>query len=218
VTALEQLSHPNIVRISGHGEVDTGAPYLVMEFIEGRSLRELLDQGALLPRRIAAILRQAAGALAALHERSIFHRDLKPENLMIRADDENAEQLVLIDFSIAIVKSPDETFHGISRVAGTMGYMAPEQVIGYADASTDIHALAKIVIEMLTGSRWTAIIPEGTLDMTGFVLTYFGSHPHGLTGGAIAMLAAALAFDPSRRPASASAFSIPIIRDLDGAC
>jgi len=171
----------------------------------------------LLPRRIAAILRQAAGALAALHERSIFHRDLKPENLMIRADDENAEQLVLIDFSIAIVKSPDETFHGISRVAGTMGYMAPEQVIGYADASTDIHALAKIVIEMLTGSRWTAIIPEGTLDMTGFVLTYFGRHPHGLTGGAIAMLAAALAFDPSRRPASANTFSIPIIRDLDGA-
>lgn len=217
VTALEQLSHPNIVRISGHGEVDTGAPYLVMEFIEGRSLRELLDQGPLLPRRIAAILRQAAGALAALHERSIFHRDLKPENLMIRADDDNAEQLVLIDFSIAIVKSVDETFHGISRVAGTMGYMAPEQVIGYADASTDIHALAKIVIEMLTGSRWTAIIPEGTLDMTGFVLTYFGSHPHGLTGGAIAMLAAALAFDPSRRPASANTFSIPIIRDLDGA-
>ncbi len=232
VTALEQLSHPNIVRITGHGAVDTGAPYLAMEFIQGRSLRELLDdaaeekavgaaaravrrRGALSPARAARFLRQLASALAALHGRSIYHRDLKPENLMIRADADNAEQLLLIDFSIAIVRSPDETFHGISRVAGTLGYMAPEQVIGYADATTDLYALAKVVMEMLTGSRWMDLLPEGTLDMPSFLRGYLAKDPCGLGAESVEMLASALAFDPALRPKEAEGFAAPILLDLE---
>jgi serine/threonine-protein kinase len=223
VTALEQLEHPNIVRITGHGEVDGGAPYLVMEFIQGRSLRELLEErkgerggdGALTHSQTAAFTRQLTAALTALHRLSIYHRDLKPENLMIRADADNAEQLVLIDFSIAIVRSPDETFHGISRVAGTLGYMAPEQVIGYADATTDIYALAKVVMEMLTGSRWMDLLPEGTLDMSSFLRGYLAANPCGLGAESVEMLAAALAFDPGRRPKTAAEFAEPIIRDLE---
>jgi len=215
VLALEQLSHPNIVRITGHGRDDTGAPFLVMEFIDGRNLRELLDEGRLPHKRTVNIFRQAVSALTALHERSIYHRDLKPENFMIRATKDDAEHLVLIDFSIAIVKSADQTFHGISRVAGTLGYMAPEQVIGYADPSTDIHALAKIVIEMLTGTRWTELLPEGTLRMAEFLSRYLESHPCGLGEDSIAMLSSALAFDPQQRPKDAARFGEPIIRDLE---
>ena len=231
VTALEQLVHPNIVRITGHGKVESGAPYLVMEFIQGRTLRDLLDEkaarsgasgsrrtgqiGALAPGQAAVFLRQLASALAALHARSIYHRDLKPENLMIRADADNAEQLVLIDFSIAIVRSPDETFHGISRVAGTLGYMAPEQVIGYADATTDIYALSKVVMEMLTGSRWMDLLPEGTLDMPSFLRGYLAENPCGLGAESVEMLAAALAFDPARRPNDVGVFAGPIIRDME---
>ncbi len=226
VTALEQLEHPNIVRITGHGQVDSGAPYLAMEFIAGRSLRELLDEerreragdrggnGGLTRAQTSTFTRQLAEALTALHRRSIYHRDLKPENLMIRADADNAEQLVLIDFSIAIVRSPDETFHGISRVAGTLGYMAPEQVIGYADATTDIYALAKVVMEMLTGSRWMDLLPEGTLDMSSFLRGYLAANPCGLGAESVEMLAAALAFDPGRRPKTAAEFAAPIIWDL----
>jgi serine/threonine protein kinase len=137
--------------------IATGAPFLAMEFVHGESLRDRLEQGALPRKQIAALLLQIAGALQLLHRSMIYRRDLKPENLMIRINDGRDQQIVFIDFSIATVKSPDQTFHGISRVAGTLVYMAPEQVIGYADAGTDIYSLAKIVIEMLTGLRWTEL-------------------------------------------------------------
>jgi len=215
VSALERLSHPNIVKITGHGAIDTGAPYLVMEFLEGRSLRQELDAGPIARTKIARLVEQISNALAALHRRCIYHRDVKPENLMICTRADNAEQLVLIDFSIALVKSADHTFHGISRVAGTLGYMAPEQVIGFADASTDIHSLAKVVMEMLTGSRWTDLLPQGTLDMAEFVHTYFTKHRHGLSVDSVVMLASALAFDPLRRPKDVIRFAAPIICDLN---
>jgi serine/threonine-protein kinase len=215
ISALAQLSHPNIVRITGHGAIDTGAPYLVMEFIHGRSLREELDKGAMPPSRTGAFLRQIADALQALHQRAIYHRDLKPENLMIRADAEGRPQIVLIDFSIAIVKSRDHTFHGISRVAGTLDYMAPEQVIGFADASTDIYALAKIVIEMLTGMRWTELFPEAALDIPEQIEKYFAGNAGVLRQDSIEQIVAAMAFDPARRPKDVQAFARPIVRDLE---
>jgi serine/threonine-protein kinase len=215
VAALEQLSHPNIVTITGHGTIDTGAPYLVMEFIQGSSLREVLAQGPLPRLRIARMLAQVASALALLHRASIFHRDLKPENLMLRSDAAGDEQIVLIDFSIAIVKSPDETFHGISRVAGTIGYMAPEQVTGYADASTDIHSLAKVLIEMMSGQQCADLLPEATLDLPKHIRGYFAENPGALKADSIDMIASALAFDPGYRPKDVEGFSKPIIRDLE---
>jgi tRNA A-37 threonylcarbamoyl transferase component Bud32 len=215
VTALERLSHPNIVKITGHGTVDTGAPYLVMEFIQGRNLRELLGEGALPRTQIASFLRQITSALAALHGSAIYHRDLKPENLMIRFGADNEEEIVLIDFSIAIVKSPDQTFHGISRVAGTLDYMAPEQVIGFADASTDIYSLAKVVIEMLTGMRWTELLPTATLDLPVQIREYFAKNPGIFQPDSIEMIVSALAFDPARRPKKVEEFAGPIIRDLE---
>jgi serine/threonine protein kinase len=218
VTALEQLSHPNIVRITGHGRLAEGAPYLVMEFIHGQNLRKMLEDGALPARLIARFLRQLASALETLHKSLIFHRDMKPENLMIRSDEDNEPQIVIIDFSIAIVKSPNQTFHGISRVAGTLEYMAPEQVIGYADATTDIYSLAKVFLEMLTGLLWADLLPEATLDLPEQVRRYLTKYRHLLTEESAEMIASALVFDPQRRPQSVSAFAEPIIRDLDGAC
>jgi sugar lactone lactonase YvrE len=215
VAALERLSHPNIVKITGHGWVSTGAPFLVMEFVHGESLRERLEQGALPRKQIAVFLRQIAGALQLLHRSMIYHRDLKPENLMIRTKDESDEQIVLIDFSIAIVKSPDQTFHGISRVAGTLDYMAPEQVIGYADAGTDIYSLAKIVIEMLTGLRWTELFPSATLDLPDQIRAYFVANSSVFKQDSVDLIVTALAFDPAHRPKDAVAFAEPIIRDLD---
>jgi hypothetical protein len=215
ISALEQLSHPNIVRITGHGTIDTGAPYLVMEFIHGCTLRERLDEGVLPRHQVGAFLRQIAGALQSLHQRAIYHRDLKPENLMIRSDAEGQSEIVLIDFSIAIVKSRDQTFHGISRVAGTLEYMAPEQVIGYADASTDIYSLAKVVTEMITGLRWTELFPEASLDIPDQIRDYFARNSDTLHADSVEQIVLAMAFDPAQRPKDVTEFAKAIIRDLE---
>jgi serine/threonine-protein kinase len=217
VMALEQLSHPSIVKITGHGATAKGAPYLVMEFIHGQNLRDLRQSGALPPSTVARFLRQISEALGTLHKAMIFHRDIKPENLMVRADEDNRQQLVLIDFSIAIVKTPEQTFHGISRVAGTLEYMAPEQVIGYADASTDIYSLAKVLMEMITGLTWANLLPEATLDLPEQVRSYLVTHQPLMSNESIDMIAAALMFDPDRRPKQVILFAQPIIRDLERA-
>jgi len=214
VAALEQVAHPNIVRITGHGIIDPGSPYLAMEFIRGRSVRQLVEQGPLPASQISAFMHQLAGALASLHRGSIYHRDIKPENLMVRVDANGEEQIVLIDFSIAIVKTPDHTIHGISRVAGTIGYMAPEQVTGYADSSTDIHSLAKVFLELLTGIPCSELMPQATLDLPEHVREYFRVKPSGLTEESVDQIARALAFDPKQRPKDVLQFVAPIVRDL----
>jgi hypothetical protein len=211
VRALENIQHPNVVRIFGHGTTPGGAFYLVMEFVDGETLRERLEQGRLSPQETADYLRQTGSALEEIHAHGICHRDLKPENLMIRAG--NAE-IVLIDFSIAIVQDPDQTLHGLSRAAGTLYYMAPEQSIGFADSSTDIYSLTKIVIEMLTGKRLSELLPDAALDLPDRVRELLASLNLDLSSHSIELMSSALEFDPSRRPKDAQRFSNQIAMDL----
>jgi tRNA A-37 threonylcarbamoyl transferase component Bud32 len=217
VSALEQIHHPSVVSIYGHGLTPAAAPYLVMEFIEGGTLRDLLKAGPLTPWRAASLLRQAAGALDQIHARGIYHRDLKPENLMLRRDSPSGGELVLIDFSIAIVKEPDQTIHGLSRAAGTIYYMAPEQAIGFATPASDVYSLAKILLEMLTGQRLSVLLPDAALDLPDRVRELVRALPVPLSGQSIDLLGSALEFDPSRRPQSALLFAEPIARDLAAA-
>jgi serine/threonine protein kinase len=186
-----------------------------MEFIDGNTLREALEGGGLPRYQAASFLRQMASALAEIHAHGIFHRDLKPDNLMIRSDACPGQEIVLIDFSIAIVKDADEMLHGISRAAGTMYYMAPEQAIGYADTSTDLHSLAKIVIEMLTGKRLSELLPDAAMDLPARVRELFREESFGLSVPAIELIGAALEFDPSRRPHDAHDFATVITRDWE---
>jgi len=214
VSALEQILHPSVVSIYGHGLTPAGAPYLVMEFIDGGTLRKLLKAGPLTHQHSASILQQAAVALDQIHARSIYHRDLKPENLMIRTGRPAGSELVLIDFSIAIVKEPDQTIHGLSRAAGTIYYMAPEQAIGFATPASDVYSLAKILLEMLTGERLSTLLPNATLDLPDRVRDLVRGLPIPLSGQSVDLLGSALEFDPSRRPQSAMLFAEPIVRDL----
>ena len=215
VSALTQVNHPNVVGIYGHGSVNNGAPYLAMEFIEGKTLRDVLRETKLQYRQTASYLRQTASALSEIHARGICHRDVKPENLMIRSAAEPGTELVLIDFSIAIVQDPDETIHGLSRAAGTLYYMVPEQAIGYANESSDIYSLAKIVIEMLTGERLSTLLPDASIDLAARVRELLAKLEVGLSAASIDLLASALEFDPSRRPNRAGDFGAQIAVDLE---
>ena len=214
VAALQRLRHPHVVSIYAHGNTPAGAPYLIMEFVEGRNLREILEAGALPPGRIARLLSQLAGALEAIHAQHICHRDVKPENIIVRHAGVPEEEAVLIDFSIAMVKDADETMYGLSRAAGSFDYMAPEQAVGYAQPSSDIYSLAKLVIEMLTGRQLKYLLPDAALDLPDRVRDLARSLDPHLSEESISMLAAALEFDPTRRPSAPTLFAAPLVKDL----
>jgi len=215
VAALQKVRHPHVVSIYAHGSAPSGTPYLVMEFIEGKNLREVLECGALPPSRTARLLRQLASALDAIHAQDIFHRDVKPENVIVRNEGSSEEEGVLIDFSIAIVKDANETLHGLSRAAGSFDYMAPEQAVGYAESSSDVYSLAKLVIEMLTGRQLKDLLPDAALDLPDRVRELLRSLRVQLSEDTITMLASALEFDPAKRPHVAGDFARPLVRDLE---
>jgi len=209
------VRHPNVVSIYAHGTAPSGAPYLVMEFVEGKNLREVLEMGALPARRTARFLRQLAGALDAIHASGICHRDVKPENVIIRNESSPDEAAVLIDFSIAIVKDANETLHGLSRAAGSFDYMAPEQAVGYAQPSSDIYSLSKLVIEMLTGRQLKDLLPDAALDLSDRLRPLLKTLEVRFSQDSIDMLAAALEFDPAKRPRAAGVFAGPLVEDLE---
>jgi tRNA A-37 threonylcarbamoyl transferase component Bud32 len=215
VAALQKVRHPNVVSIYAYGHTPSGVPYLVMEFVEGRNLREIVEDGPLPARRTGRLLGQLASALDAIHAEAICHRDLKPENVIVRNTGSPEEESVLIDFSIAIIKDADETLHGLSRAAGTFDYMAPEQAVGYAQTSSDIYSLARVAIEMLTGRPLRDLLPGAGIDLPDRVRDLIKSLGLPLSHESIEMLASSLEFDPTRRPNVASRFAGPLVRDLE---
>jgi serine/threonine-protein kinase len=134
---------------------------------------------------------------------------------MIRDVAPPGQELVLIDFSIAIVKDADKTVHGLSRAAGTISYMAPEQAIGYADSATDIYSLAKVLVEMLAGERLATALPNASMDLPDRVSELVQRLLPGLSSGSVSLLASALEFDPARRPHDAAQFAGHIADDLE---
>lgn len=158
--AAGTLDHPNVVvvhDVGAHG----GAPYVVMELLEGVTLRERLGQGPIPLRKAVDMAAQAARGLAAAHERGIVHRDLKPENLFLTRDG----RVKVLDFGLAKLTRPEApggaaegsgalTASGTGATLGTVGYMSPEQVRGEpTDARSDIFALGAILHELTTGHR-----------------------------------------------------------------
>ncbi|MBT9591026.1 MAG: protein kinase [Thiobacillus sp.] len=142
-----RLNHPNIVTIYDVGETGDIA-YIAMEYLEGESLREMLDSGVVLPvEMIGKIAARIASALNYAHENFVVHRDIKPANIMITPN----RNVKIMDFGIAQIPTGSRTQLG--TVLGSPKYMAPEQVAGQAtDGKTDIFALGVVLYEMLTGT------------------------------------------------------------------
>jgi len=141
-----RLSHPNIVTIHDMGESDDGA-YIAMEFLEGHSLREVLDSGVVLPpARVATIAADVADGLAFAHDNGVVHCDIKPANVMVLANG----SVKITDFGIAMLPTGSRTFAG--NVLGSPRYISPEQIVGRpVDARSDLFSLGAVVYEMLAG-------------------------------------------------------------------
>jgi len=149
--ALARIHHPGVVEVLDQGATPEGKPFIVMQFVDGVTLSSAIEKGPLDLARAASLLSQAAEALTAVHERGVCHRDLKPENIMLRKLPGGREQAVLIDFGIAGVRDSNVTGSVPSKVAGTLPYMAPEQILGDPQTASDIYSLGVITYKMVTG-------------------------------------------------------------------
>jgi eukaryotic-like serine/threonine-protein kinase len=159
--ASSALNHPNIVTVHDFGS-EGEAPYVVMELLEGQSLRERLSTGPLPDARAVEYGIEIANGLAAAHAKGIVHRDLKPENVFVTRDG----RVKILDFGLAKLTHPEgsagpqpeaPTFTAVTEpgaIMGTVGYMSPEQVKGVpADARSDLFSFGGILYEMLSGRR-----------------------------------------------------------------
>jgi serine/threonine-protein kinase len=161
-TAMERLTHPNIVQIYDFVRERDGSLYLAMEFLEGPSLSKLLKQRGHLPSREAVeFCRPVLSALEAAHKVGVIHRDIKPDNIVLATVQEGkgqVERIKVVDFGVARLKGDSVTDAG--QALGTPVYMAPEQAQGGdIDERVDVYGVGAVLYELLTG-RPPFIPPE----------------------------------------------------------
>lgn len=214
--AMAGLNHPNMVQVYDYGQED-GSPYIVMEYVRGKTMRDLLrEQSMPPPERAAEVMADVAGALQYAHDHGIVHRDVKPANIMIDVDG----AVKVTDFGIA--QGADEDHQQLTQVGaviGTAAYFSPEQAQGHlADARSDVYAMGCVLYELLCGrapfdgeTPWAiaykhvnedpvsppAVNPAIPLDLAAVVVT-------------------AMQKDPARRYQSAAEMRDDLVRWLRG--
>jgi hypothetical protein len=148
--ALSGVSHPGVVRYIAHGRMPDGVPYLVMDWVEGRTLDDRMSEDGLTLIEAVSVARRIAEALAAVHARGLVHRDVKPANIIFPADE---AEPVLIDFGLARRVAGGDRLTRSGAVLGTPGFMAPEQTRGVIEVTpaTDIFSLGCILFACATG-------------------------------------------------------------------
>jgi len=149
LAVMSTLNHPVILKGLGSGKYNR-IPFLVTEFVDGQSLRALIESSAPFPPdKAVALIRKIADGMAYCHQNEVIHRDLKPENILITTDG----RPVIMDFGLALTKGAHRvTYSNLSATMGTPDYMAPEQIEGKrGDQRTDLYALGTIMYELLTG-------------------------------------------------------------------
>src|ERR1019366_1295032 len=161
--AAAHIDHPNVAAATDFGKLEDGSFFLVLEYVEGRSLRDVIADGPLELGRAIHVARQIASALGRAHALGIVHRDLKPENVMLVTRDGDPDFAKVLDFGIAKVPigaiagdttQPGPALTQLGMVYGTPEYMAPEQALGQeVDARADLYALGAIMFEMIAGTR-----------------------------------------------------------------
>ncbi len=158
--AAGRMQHPNAVTVTDFGATDDGYLYIVMELLEGRTLRDLLaHEGPLDPARAVSIMLQVCAAVGAAHDAGLIHRDLKPANIFIEQRPNLPAIVKVLDFGVAkfAVEEHDDDYKTLTQVGaiiGTPRYMSPEQCSGAAPLTpaSDVYSLGIILYEMLTGA------------------------------------------------------------------
>ena len=161
--AAAHIEHPNVATATDFGKLDDGSFFLVLEFVEGQSLREAIRKGPFVASRAVRVARQIASALSRAHGLGIVHRDLKPENVMLVARDGDEDFVKVLDFGIAKVPvgdiapksaAGDKALTQVGMIYGTPEYMPPEQALGQdVDRRADLYSLGVILYEMLASKR-----------------------------------------------------------------
>src|SRR5215216_792632 len=152
--AAAKLSHPDVVSVFDQGQ-DLGGPnsrpYIVMEYVEGQTLRDVLNRDAPLPpARALELMEPVLAALAAAHDAGLVHRDVKPENVLIS----DRGQIKVADFGLAKAVSSQTSTATQGLLIGTVSYLPPELVVaGHADARSDIYSAGVVLFELLTGRK-----------------------------------------------------------------
>lgn len=215
---ISRLHHPNIVHVLDFDTTESGAPYLVMELLDGESVAQLLERDQRISAADAArIVAQVASGLAAAHRAGVVHRDLKPANIFLVKMPDDSAFVKLLDFGISKASSSPRGLTGEFDILGTPEYMPPEQALGktaLVDHRGDQYSLAVIAFEMLSGET-----PFVGIDVMDTLRKVVGTEPPAL--GALipgiapeidAVLTRALAKDPDARFPDVAEFAAAFAR------
>ena len=212
--AAAMLHHPNVITIHDFGETDDElAPaFIVMEFVRGTPLRDLLSSEGRFPvERAIRMMRGICAGVGAGHRRRVVHRDLKPENILVVApdDDYEFESVRVVDFGLAKLLADADSANKSGVVLGTPFYMSPEQCMGEPlDTRSDVYSLGAMFYEMVSGER-----PFGGETVSGVISKHLYEDPPplpaslGLPRRISAAIMQALSKDPDERPQSATDFA-----------
>jgi serine/threonine-protein kinase len=212
--AAVKLRHPNAVSVTDFGETSEGVVYIVMELLEGRTLREIVSREAPLETaRAISIMLQVSDAVAAAHDAGIIHRDLKPSNILITQNADQPAAVKVLDFGIATFSADDDedatALAHTNTIIGTPRYMSPEQHNGNdLTPAADVYSLGVILYEMLTG-----MVPFSGSTPAEIAQKHENNPPHPLREIVAAIpneiehdVLHALEKHPADRPANAGAF------------
>jgi serine/threonine protein kinase len=174
------LHHPNTVRVADFGQSDEGILFLVMEYVQGRSLQRVLkEEGRLSPARAVHIISQVLKSLGEAHERGIIHRDIKPDNVMLIDQFGEPDFVKVLDFGIS--RALEGTGASTQGAIGTPKYMAPEQWRGEAaDARADLYACGGMLYFMLTGHQAFRVEGKGSEQVVGYMTAHLTDAPRPL--------------------------------------
>src|ERR671921_1010168 len=159
--AASRISHPHAINVTDFGESENGVVYLVMEYLRGSTLKDIVRSGGPMAlERVVEIVRQVSGALEAAHAEGVVHRDLKSDNIMLEEAAGGGDWAKVLDFGIAKIQQTQQSVHetdpGLTSpnlIIGTPQYMSPEQCSQASDIDTrsDVYSFGVIVYEMLAG-------------------------------------------------------------------